>query len=323
MQKQLDDLLMSFDKDFGKGYAKLLNDSVLPIERTTSGSIILDWKIGGGFALGKITHIKGWEGAGKTTFMIHALAHLSQKHIVAYIDCEHALNREYLEALGMNMSNCIFIQPMSMEESIKAVEKLVKSDIIRAIGYDSVASIQPEKEIQGELSDHNIGVKAKLMSRFMRNITPLLNKHNVAGIFINQLRENPGVMFGNPETSPGGNALKFHAFTTLNLRRGKKIEVKGEAIGHLISVKCEKNKGGGMFSKIEIPLIYGSGVDRYREAIELAPELGILEKSGAWYSYEGAKIGQGQENVKQFFKDNPEVFAEVVDKIYKSISYTD
>lgn len=318
----LKSLMTSLDKEFGKGHVRLLSDdSFENLDRESSGSIKLDLKTGGGFVYGKITYLKGWEGAGKTTLMIHSLAKASWKHPVAYIDCEHALNMDYLVSLGMNRENCLFSQPDSLEDSIRITNSIANSGIVRMIGYDSVASTVPEKELTGELSDHNIGLKAKLMSRFMRMLVPMLNKNNVAAIFLNQLRENPGAVFTSPEVEPAGNAMKFASFLTLNLKRGKAITNKeGENIGHILKIKGEKNKGGLPFKSLEIPLIYGVGIDTYQEIVDLGVEHGIINKSGAWYSYQDAKVGQGMENTKQFLLDNPELYDTIYEQIKSNLT---
>lgn len=315
MNEALLDLRGLVDKAIGAGHARVLNSAELvPVEYVTSGSLGLDINTLG-FARGKITYIKGWEGSGKSSLMLAALAKESYLGPVAIIDLEHALYDEYLEAIGVNLDNCILVQPQSIDDGKRAFMALVNSGEIRAIGFDSIAALATDKENKSDDTAENVGVKAKFMNRFMREAIPAVSNNEVVAILINQLREKPGVVYGSPVTDPAGNAMKFAAFIILECKRGPHIKDGTELIGHNIKIKCEKSKSLGPFAAIEVPFIYGKGVDFDMEVVRIGAEFDIIDKKASWYSYQDAKIGQGEKNTAQFLADNPELRDEIVTKI--------
>ena len=316
--KALDQVLADIEKQFGKGsIMKLGSDAHLNIEATSSGSISLDVALGvGGYPKGRIVEIYGPESSGKTTFALHAIAEVQKDGgRAAFIDAEHALDPVYAKNLGVDLDNLLLSQPDTGEQALDICEALVKSGVIDLIVIDSVAALVPQAEIEGEMGDAHVGLQARLMSQALRKLSGALNKTKTTAIFINQLREKVGVLFGNPETTPGGRALKFYSTIRLEVRRAEQIKLGDKILGNKTNVKVVKNKVAPPFRTCVLDIMYGEGVSKEGEIVDLASEIGILEKSGAWYAYNGEKIGQGRENVKKYLKDNPTILAEVEKKV--------
>lgn len=308
--KALEQVLADIEKQFGKGsIMKLGSDAHLNIESTSSGSITLDVALGvGGYPKGRIIEIYGPESSGKTTFALHAIAEVQKNGgRAAFIDAEHALDPVYAKNLGVDLDELLLSQPDTGEQALDICEALVRSEIIDLVVIDSVAALVPQAEIEGEMGDAHVGLQARLMSQALRKLSGTLNKTKTTAIFINQLREKVGVMFGNPETTPGGRALKFYSSIRLEVRRAEQIKQGDKVSGNKTNVKVVKNKVAPPFRTATVDIMYGEGVSKEGEIVDLATEIGILEKSGAWYSYNGEKVGQGKENVKAFLKDNPEI----------------
>ncbi len=316
--KALEQVLADIEKQFGKGsIMKLGSDDHLNIETTSSGSISLDVALGvGGYPKGRIVEIYGPESSGKTTFALHAIAEV-QKHggRAAFIDAEHALDPVYAKNLGVNLDELLLSQPDTGEQALDICEALVRSEIIDLVVIDSVAALVPQAEIEGEMGDSHVGLQARLMSQALRKLSGTLNKTKTTAIFINQLREKVGVLFGNPETTPGGRALKFYSSIRLEVRRAEQIKQGDKVIGNKTNVKVVKNKVAPPFRTATIDIMYGEGVSKEGELVDLASEIDVLEKSGAWYSYNGEKVGQGKENVKTLLKENPELRDEIEYKV--------
>ena len=317
-QAALEAALKQIEKEFGKGSVMKLGDkAVEKIESISSGSISLDRALGvGGFPKGRIIEIYGPESSGKTTFALHAIAN-AQKNggFAAFIDAEHALDPVYAKNLGVDVDNLILSQPDSGEQALEIAEALIKSGSVDIIVIDSVAALVPEAELNGEMGDNHVGLHARLMSQAMRKMAGLISKTNCVAIFINQIREKVGVMFGNPETTTGGRALKFFASVRLEIRRGEAIKDGTAVIGNRTSIKVVKNKVAPPFKTAECEIIYGQGISKLGEIVDLAVEADIIHKAGAWFSYEDNKIGQGRENTKEFLKNNPEIAAEIEAKV--------
>ncbi len=312
--KALEQVLADIEKQFGKGsIMKLGSDAHLNIESTSSGSITLDVALGvGGYPKGRIVEIYGPESSGKTTFALHAIAEVQKSGgRAAFIDAEHALDPVYAKNLGVNLDELLLSQPDTGEQALDICEALVRSEIIDLVVIDSVAALVPQAEIEGEMGDAHVGLQARLMSQALRKLSGTLNKTKTTAIFINQLREKVGVMFGNPETTPGGRALKFYSSIRLEVRRAEQIKQGDKVFGNKTNVKVVKNKVAPPFRTATVDIMYGEGVSKEGEIVDLATEIGALEKSGAWYSYNGDKVGQGKENVKAFLKDNPELSNEL------------
>lgn len=312
--KALEQVLADIEKQFGKGsIMKLGSDAHLNIEATSSGSIMLDVALGvGGYPKGRIVEIYGPESSGKTTFALHAIAEVQKNGgRAAFIDAEHALDPVYAKNLGVNLDELLLSQPDTGEQALDICEALVRSEIIDLVVIDSVAALVPQAEIEGEMGDAHVGLQARLMSQALRKLSGTLNKTKTTAIFINQLREKVGVMFGNPETTPGGRALKFYSSIRLEVRRAEQIKQGDKVNGNKTNVKVVKNKVAPPFRTATVDIMYGEGVSKEGEIVDLAAEIEVLEKSGAWYSYKGEKIGQGKENVKAFLKDNPELCDEL------------
>lgn len=308
--KALEQVLADIEKQFGKGsIMKLGSDAHLNIESTSSGSITLDVALGvGGYPKGRIIEIYGPESSGKTTFALHAIAEVQRSGgRAAFIDAEHALDPVYAKNLGVDLDELLLSQPDTGEQALDICEALVRSEIIDLVVIDSVAALVPQAEIEGEMGDAHVGLQARLMSQALRKLSGTLNKTKTTAIFINQLREKVGVMFGNPETTPGGRALKFYSSIRLEVRRSEQIKQGDKISGNKTNVKVVKNKVAPPFRTASVDIMYGEGVSKEGEIVDLATEIGILEKSGAWYSYNGDKVGQGKENVKAYLKDNPDV----------------
>ncbi|MBL7789411.1 MAG: recombinase RecA [Chitinophagales bacterium] len=317
--KALESTIGVLEKSYGKGTIMRLGDAkVISVDTVPSGSIGLDLSLGiGGYPKGRIVEIYGPESSGKTTLAIHAIAEAQRKGgICAIIDAEHAFDRTYAEALGVDTNNLFISQPDNGEQALEIADHLIRSGAIDVCVIDSVAALVPKSELEGEMGDSKMGLHARLMSQALRKLTGSINRTNSCCIFINQLREKIGVMFGNPETTTGGNALKYYASVRLDIRRIAQIKDKeGEIIGNRTKVKVVKNKVAPPFKVCEFDIMYGVGISKVGEIVDFGTELDILEKSGSWYSYEGTKIGQGRDAVLQFLADNPEVAKEIENKI--------
>ena len=316
--KTLDQVLSDIEKQFGKGAVMKLGEREhQKIDTIPSGSISLDIALGiGGYPKGRIIEIFGPESSGKTTFALHAIAEAQKKGgRAAFIDAEHALDPVYASKLGVNINDLLLSQPDNGEQALEICEALVRSGAISIIVVDSVAALVPQAEIEGEMGDSHVGLQARLMSQALRKLSGIVNKTNTVVIFINQLREKVGIMFGNPEVTPGGRALKFYSSVRLEIRKGEQIKLGSEAIGNRTNIKVVKNKMAPPFKACSVDIIYGEGVSITGEIVDLGVEAGVLEKSGAWYSYNGDKIGQGKENVKEWLKNNPKSREEIEKKV--------
>ena len=316
--KALEQVLADIEKQFGKGSVmKLGSDAHLNIEATSTGSITLDVALGvGGYPKGRIIEIYGPESSGKTTFALHAIAEVQKEGgRAAFIDAEHALDPVYAKNLGVDLDELLLSQPDTGEQALDICEALVRSGAIDIVVIDSVAALVPQAEIEGEMGDSHVGLQARLMSQALRKLGGTLNKTKTTAIFINQLREKVGVMFGNPETTPGGRALKFYSTIRLEVRRGEQIKQSDNIMGNKTNVKVVKNKVAPPFKTASLDIMYGEGVSKEGEIVDLATEIDVLEKSGAWYSYNEEKIGQGKENVKALLKENKDLCNELEYKI--------
>ena len=317
-EQALEQALKLIEKEYGKGSVMRLGDEVdRKIEVIPSGSISLDKALGvGGYPKGRIIEIYGPESSGKTTFALHAIAN-AQKNggYAAFIDAEHALDPVYAKALGVDVENLILSQPDSGEQALEITEALIKSGSIDVIVIDSVAALVPEAELNGDMGDSHVGLHARLMSQAMRKLAGVISKTNCVAIFINQIREKVGVMFGNPETTTGGRALKFYASVRLEIRKGEAIKDGTMVLGNRTNIKVVKNKVAPPFKTAEVDIIYGKGISYVGEIVDLGVNAGIIQKAGAWFSYEGNKIGQGRENAKEFLLNNPEIAKEIEDKV--------
>ena len=317
-EKALEQVLSDIEKQFGKGAVmKLGEGGIKGVDVVSSGSMALDISLGvGGYPKGRIIEIYGPESSGKTTFALHAIAEVQKTGgRAAFIDAEHALDPVYAQKLGVNINELLLSQPDTGEQALEICEALVRSEAISIIVIDSVAALVPQAEIEGEMGDSHVGLQARLMSQALRKLAGTINKTNTICIFINQLREKVGVMFGNPETTSGGRALKFYATVRLDVRRSEQIKVGSDVIGNKTVIKVVKNKVAPPFKTAEVEIMYGEGVSHEGEIIDIASNLNILEKSGAWYSYKGEKIGQGKENVKITLKENQALRDELERKI--------
>ncbi len=316
--KALDDVLATLEKQFGKGAVMLLGDNHhAEVEVSSSGSLSLDLALGvGGYPKGRIIEIFGPESSGKTTFALHAIAEVQKAGgRAAFIDAEHALDPVYAKNLGVNINELLLSQPDTGEQALEICEALVRSNAINIVVIDSVAALVPQAEIDGEMGDSHVGLQARLMSQALRKLSGTINKTKTIAIFINQLREKVGVMFGNPETTPGGRALKFYSSVRLDVRRSESIKVGDSIIGNKTTIKVVKNKVAPPFKVATVDIMYGEGVSKEGEIIDLGTDAGILEKTGAWFSYNGEKLGQGKENVKLLLKENTKLRDEIEKKI--------
>ena len=321
-EKALADALKTIEKAYGKGSIMKLGDANQEkIEVIPSGSIALDIALGvGGYPKGRIIEVFGPESSGKTTFALHAIAEAQKKGgYAAFIDAEHALDPTYAKALGVDTDNLILSQPDNGEQALEIVEALVRSNVIDIIVIDSVAAIVPKAEIEGDMGDSHVGLQARLMSQAMRKLAGIINKSKTVAIFINQIREKVGVLFGSPETTSGGRALKFYSTIRLDIRRVDQIKQGTEAIGNLTRIKVVKNKVAPPFKIAEVDLIYGKGISYEGEVLDLATNLDIVEKSGSWFSYNGERLGQGRETVKELLRQNPELAKEIELKVREKI----
>lgn len=314
----LQEALKKIEKEFGKGSIMRLGDEIdKKIEVISSGSIALDKALGvGGYPKGRIIEIYGPESSGKTTFALHAIAN-AQKNggYAAFIDAEHALDPVYAKNLGVDIENLILSQPDNGEQALDIAEALIKSGSVDILVVDSVAALVPEAELNGDMGDSHVGLHARLMSQAMRKLAGIINKTNCVAIFINQIREKVGIMFGNPETTTGGRALKFYSTVRLDIRKGEAIKDGTNILGNKTNIKVVKNKVAPPFKTAEVEIIYGEGISRLGEVVDMAVKYEIINKAGAWFSYEGTKIGQGRENTKEYLKNNPEVLEEITAKV--------
>lgn len=318
--KTLEQVMADIEKQFGKGaIMRLGGKEHLEIDAVPSGSITLDIALGvGGYPKGRIVEIYGPESSGKTTFALQAIAEVqNQGGRAAFIDAEHALDPTYAKKLGVNINELLLSQPDTGEQALEICEALVRSEAVNIVVIDSVAALVPQAEIEGEMGDSHVGLQARLMSQALRKLSGTISKTNTITIFINQLREKVGIIFGNPETTPGGRALKFYSTIRLDIRRGEALKNGDNVIGNRTTIKVVKNKVAPPFKTAVVDIMYGEGISREGEIVDLASEINIIEKSGAWYSYKGEKIGQGKENVKQLLKDNKALKEELEKKIYE------
>lgn len=321
-KKALDDALKAIEKDFGKGAVMRLGERAeQKVQVMSSGSLSIDIALGaGGYPKGRIVEIYGPESSGKTTVALHAVAQAQKDGgIAAFIDAEHALDPAYAAALGVNIDELLLSQPDSGEQGLEIAGKLIDSGAVDLVVVDSVAALVPRAEIDGDIGDNHVGLQARMMSQAMRKLGASINKTKTVAIFINQLREKVGVMFGNPETTPGGRALKFYASVRMDVRGNTQIKGTGDKkdqnVGKETKVKIVKNKVAPPFKEAVVEIMYGEGISRTGELIEIGTNLGFIQKAGAWYSYNGEKIGQGSENAKKFLADNPAIFDEIDRKI--------
>lgn len=325
-EKALAQVLADIEKQFGKGaIMKLGEREKREIDTSSSGSIAVDVALGGGYPKGRIIEIFGPESSGKTTFALHAIAEVQKEGgRAAFIDAEHSLDPIYASNLGVNIAELLLSQPDTGEQALEICDALVKSEAVNIIVIDSVAALVPQAEIDGEMGDSHVGLQARLMSQALRKLSGSINKTNTIVIFINQLREKVGVMFGNPETTPGGKALKYYSSIRLDIRRGEQIKQGTDVVGNKTVVKVVKNKIAPPFKIANVEIMYGEGVSKEGELVDLAAEAGTVEKSGAWYSYKGEKIGQGKENVKSLLKENKKLCQEIENKVreYYNVSKT-
>ena len=316
--KNLEAVLADIEKQFGKGAVMRLGDNPhMKMDVVSSGCLSLDIALGiGGYPKGRIIEIYGPESSGKTTFALQAIAEVQKTGgRAAFIDAEHALDPVYAKRLGVNTNELILSQPDTGEQALEICEALVRSEAVNIIVIDSVAALVPQAEIDGEMGDSHVGLQARLMSQALRKLSGTINKTNTIAIFINQLREKVGVMFGNPETTPGGRALKFYSTIRLDIRRNEQLKVGDKVMGNKTTVKVVKNKVSPPFKTAVVDIMYGEGISKEGELIDLGSEAGILEKTGSWYSYNGEKLGQGKENVKLLLKDKPELRDEIEEKV--------
>ena len=316
--KTLESVLASLEKQFGKGAVMRLGDNHhAQVEVSSSGSLALDIALGaGGFPKGRIIEIFGPESSGKTTFALHAIAEVQKNGgRAAFIDAEHALDPLYAKNLGVNINDLLLAQPDTGEQALEICEALVRSEAVNIVVIDSVAALVPQAEIEGEMGDSHVGLQARLMSQALRKLSGTINKTKTIAIFINQLREKVGIMFGNPETTPGGRALKFYASVRLDVRKTEAIKIGNSIVGSKTNVKVVKNKIAPPFKIATVDIMYGEGVSKEGELVDLGCSSGVLEKNGAWYSYNGEKIGQGKENVKLLLKENKKLSNEIEHKI--------
>ena len=318
-QKALDAALSQIEKQFGKGSVMKLGDSSnnMNVETIPTGSLSLDIALGlGGIPQGRVIEVYGPESSGKTTVALHMVAEVQKRGGVAgFIDAEHALDPVYASKIGVDIDNLYISQPDNGEQALEITETLVRSGAVDIIIVDSVAALVPKAEIDGDMGDSHVGLQARLMSQALRKLTACISKTNCTVIFINQLREKVGVMFGNPETTTGGRALKFYSSVRMDVRRIETLKQAGEMIGNRTRIKVVKNKIAPPFKEAEFDIMFGEGISREGDVLDLAANLGIINKSGAWYAYNGEKIGQGRENAKQYLRDHPDVMADAESKV--------
>ncbi len=321
-EKALEMAMSQIEKQFGKGAVmKMGEKGSMVIETIPTGALSLDLALGiGGLPRGRVTEIYGPESSGKTTLALHVVAEAQRNGgICAYVDAEHAMDPIYAKAIGVDIDQLLISQPDTGEQALEITDMLVRSGAIDVIVIDSVAALTPRAEIEGDMGDTHVGLQARLMSQALRKLTANLNKSNTICIFINQLREKIGVMFGSPETTPGGRALKFYSSIRLDIRRIESIKDGVEVVGNRTRVKVVKNKCAPPFKQAEFDIMYSRGISREGSTLDLGVELGIIKKSGAWFTYDGEQLGQGRENAKGFLNANPEVMVEISDRIWKTV----
>ncbi|GED48318.1 recombinase RecA [Carnobacterium maltaromaticum] len=317
-KQALDAALKKIEKNFGKGSVMKLGEKIdTQVLTIPSGSLALDVALGvGGYPKGRIIEVYGPESSGKTTVSLHAVAEVQkQGGIAAFIDAEHALDPKYAAALGVNIDELLLSQPDTGEQALEIADALVSSGAIDIVVVDSVAALVPRAEIEGEMGDSHVGLQARLMSQALRKLSGSINKTKTIALFINQIREKVGVMFGNPEVTPGGRALKFYATVRLEVRRAEQIKNGTDVVGNRTKIKVVKNKVAPPFKVAEVDIMYGEGISQVGELLDMGSEKDIVNKSGAWYSYEGERIGQGRENAKKYFMENPELRVEIEQKV--------
>tara|TARA_X000000950_G_scaffold115858_1_gene145459 strand:+ start:1815 stop:2879 length:1065 start_codon:yes stop_codon:yes gene_type:complete len=318
-QKALESALSQIERQFGKGSIMKLGgeNAIQEIEATSTGSLGLDIALGiGGLPKGRIIEIYGPESSGKTTLTLHCVAEEQKKGgVCAFVDAEHALDPQYAKKLGVDLDELLISQPDTGEQALEITDTLVRSGAVSMVVVDSVAALTPKSELEGDMGDHNVGVQARLMSQAMRKLTGSISRSNCMVIFINQIRMKIGVMFGSPETTTGGNALKFYSSVRLDIRRIGAIKDRDEVVGNATRVKVVKNKVAPPFKQVEFDIMYGEGISKNGELLDLGVKAGVVEKSGAWYSYQEERIGQGRENAKIFLKENPNIALSMEDKI--------
>ncbi len=318
-QKALESALAQIERQFGKGSIMRLggDNPVTEIESTSTGSLGLDIALGiGGLPKGRVIEIYGPESSGKTTLTLHCVAEEQKKGgVCAFVDAEHALDPQYARKLGVDLDELLISQPDTGEQALEIVDTLVRSGAVSLVVVDSVAALTPKSELEGDMGDSSVGVHARLMSQAMRKLTSSISRSNCMVIFINQIRMKIGVMFGSPETTTGGNALKFYASVRLDIRRIGSIKDREEVVGNQTRVKVVKNKVAPPFKQVEFDIMYGEGISKRGELLDLGVKAGVVEKSGAWYSYGDERIGQGRENAKNFLKENPQMALQIEDKI--------
>jgi recombination protein RecA len=317
-QKNLDMALSQIEKQFGKGSVMRMGEKgTMAIEAIPTGALALDLALGiGGLPRGRVTEIYGPESSGKSTLALHVVAEAQRNGgICAYVDAEHALDPVYAKAIGVDIDELLISQPDTGEQALEIADMLVRSGAIDVVVIDSVAALTPRAEIEGEMGDTHVGLQARLMSQALRKLTANLNKSDTIAVFINQLREKIGVMFGSPETTPGGRALKFYSSVRLDIRRIESIKDGVEVIGNRTRVKVVKNKCAPPFKQSEFDIMYGKGISREGSLLDIGVDLGLVKKSGAWYTYDGEQLGQGRENAKLFLLDHPEVMVEISERI--------
>ena len=321
--KALESAMAQIERNYGKGAVMKLGDNAhLNVETVPSGSLSLDIALGvGGVPKGRVVEVYGPESGGKTTVALHMVAEVQKRGgIAGFIDAEHALDPVYAKKIGVDIDNLYISQPDTGEQALEITETMVRSGAIDIVIVDSVAALVPKAEIEGDMGDSHVGLQARLMSQALRKLTAIIGKTSCTVIFINQLREKVGVMFGNPETTTGGRALKYYSSIRLEVRRGEQIKKDGEAIGNRTRIKVVKNKVAPPFREAEVDIIYGEGISRECDILDLAAKEDIVNKSGAWYAYGGSKIGQGRENAKTYLKEHPDVMAEIEEKVREKFS---
>ena len=324
--KALDMALGQIEKQFGKGSIMRMGDKeIVPIPAISTGALALDIALGvGGLPRGRVVEIYGPESSGKSTLAMHVVAEAQRTGgVCAYVDAEHAMDPAYAQAIGMDIDSLLISQPDTGEQALEITDMLVRSGAIDVVVIDSVAALTPRAEIEGEMGDSHVGLQARLMSQALRKLTGTLHKTDTIAIFINQLREKIGVMFGSPETTPGGRALKFYSSVRLDIRRIEAIKDGVEVVGNRTRVKVVKNKVASPFKQCEFDIMYGKGISREGSVLDIAVDQDIVKKSGAWYTYEGEQLGQGRENAKSFLADNPEVMVEISEKVRIAVGMVD
>ncbi len=324
-EKALELAIGQIEKSFGKGSIMKMGESPsMGIESIPSGAMALDLALGvGGFPKGRVVEIFGPESSGKSTLALHVVAEAQRNGgICGYIDAEHALDPVYAKAIGVDIDELLISQPDTAEQALEIADMLIRSGSIDVIVIDSVAALTPKAEIEGEMGDTHVGLQARLMSQALRKITGNLNKTNTIAVFINQLREKIGVIYGSPEVTPGGKALKFYASVRLDIRRIESIKDGAEIVGNRTRVKVVKNKCAPPFRQAEFDIMYGKGISREGSLLDVSTDLGLVKKSGSWYTYEGEQLGQGRENAKNFFANNPVIMAELTEKVMAKVSNT-